>query len=93
MLGTAIGQAKDRGQMQFIYYYAEKEADSMLALVTDSDFGGGGTDSKGHWLQFTYGVNKSWAIGAQYFINETHLASGSSSDYNRLMIDMQWKWK
>ena len=93
MLGTAIGQAKDRGQMQFIYYYAEKEADSMLALVTDSDFGGGGTDSKGHWLQFTYGVNKSWAIGAQYFINETDLASGSSSDYNRLMIDMQWKWK
>jgi hypothetical protein len=93
MLGTSIGQAKDRGQMQFIYYYAEKEADSMLALVTDSDFGGGGTDSKGHWLQFNYGVNKSWAIGAQYFINETDLATGSSSDYNRLMIDMQWKWK
>ncbi len=92
-LGTKIGAAKDRGQMQFMYYYADKEADSMLALVTDSDFGGGGTDSKGHWLQFNYGINKSWAIGAQYFINEVDLASGSKSDYNRLMIDMQWKWK
>jgi hypothetical protein len=92
-LGTKIGQTKDRGQMQFTYFYADKEADSMLGLVTDSDFGGGGTDSKGHWLQFNYGVSKSWTIGAQYFINEVDLASGSKSDYNRLMIDMQWKWK
>jgi hypothetical protein len=92
-LGASIGQTKDRGQMKFTYLYADKEADSMLGLVTDSDFGGGGTDSKGHWLQFNYGVNKSWTIGAQYFINEVGLASGSKSDYNRLMIDMQWKWK
>jgi hypothetical protein len=92
-LGTSIGQTKDRGQMKFTYIYADKEADSMLGLVTDSDFGGGGTDSKGHWLRFNYGVSKSWTIGAQYFINEVDLASGSKSDYNRLMIDMQWKWK
>ncbi len=93
LAGTRIGAAKDRGQMQFTYYYADKEADSMLGLLTDSDFGGGGTDSKGHWLQFNYGVNKSWTIGAQYFINEVDQLSGSDSDYNRLMIDMQWKWK
>jgi hypothetical protein len=92
-IGTKIGQAKDRGQMQFTYYYADKEADSMLGLLTDSDFGGGGTDSKGHWLQFNYGLNKSWTIGAQYFINEIDVASGNRSDFNRLMIDMQWKWK
>ena len=93
MLGTKLGQAKDRGEMQFTYYYADKEADSMLGQLTDSDFGGGGTDSKGHWLQFNYGVSKSLAIGAQYFINEVDIVSGSKSDYNRLMIDMQWKWK
>ena len=92
-LGAKIGSAKDRGQKQFTYFYADKEADSMLGLLTDSDFGGGGTDSRGHWLQFNYGVNKSWTIGAQYFINEVNIASGSKSDYNRLMIDMQWKWK
>lgn len=93
LLGTKIGQTKDRGEMQFTYYYADKEADSMLGLLTDSDFGGGGTDSNGHWLQFNYGVNKSWVVGAQYFFNEVDIASGSKSDYNRLMIDMQWKWK
>ena len=79
--------------MQFSYYYADREADSLLGLLTDSDFGGGGTDNKGHFLQLNYGVNKSWSIGAQYFINETDISSGNKSDYNRLMIDTQWKWK
>ena len=93
ILGTKIGQTKGRGDMQFVYFYADKEADSMLGMLTDSDFGGGGTDNKGHWLQLNYGVNKSWVVGAQYFINEIDLASGSKRDFNRLMIDMQWKWK
>ena len=92
-VGTKIGQTKERGQMQFSYLYADKGADSMLGVVTDSDFGGGGTDSKGHWLQFNYGVSKSWTIGAQYFINEIDLSTGSKRDYDRLMIDMQWRWQ
>ncbi len=92
-LGATVGQAKDRGEVQFTYYYADKEADAMLGLLSDSDFGGGGTDSKGHWLQLNYGVNKTWTIGAQYFINETDQAVGGDNDYNRLMIDSQWKWK
>jgi len=92
-VGTRVGQAKDRGQVQFSYLYADKEADSMLGLLTDSDFAGGGTDNKGHFLQLNFGVNKSWSIGAQYFINESDLSSGSKTDYNRLMIDTQWKWK
>lgn len=91
--GAKLGQTKDRGQAQFSYYYADKEADSVFGLLTDSDLGGGGTDNKGHFLQLNVGVNKNWTIGAQYFINETDIASGSKSDYNRLMIDTQWKWK
>ncbi len=92
-LGGTIGQAKNRGEMEFTYYYADKQADSMLGLLTDSDFGGGGADSKGHRLHFTYGMSKTWAIGAQYFINEVDVASGNKSDYDRLMFDFQWKWK
>jgi len=92
-IGTRIGKAKDRGQMQFTYLYASKEADSMLGLVTDSDFAGGGTDNKGHFLKFQYGVNKTWSVGAQYFINEIDVSTANRRDYNRLMIDTQWKWK
>ena len=93
LLGARLGRSKDRGQMQFTYYYADKAADAMLGLLTDSDFGGGGADNKGHWMQVNYGVSKSWTIGAQYFVNEIDLASGSKSDFNRFMIDTQWKWK
>jgi len=92
-LGATLGRAKNRGEMQFTYYYADKEADAMLGMLTDSDFGGGGSDGKGHWLQFNYGVSKSWTIGAHFFINEIDLASGNNSDYNRVTIDTQWKWK
>ena len=92
-VGTRLGQAKDRGQFQFSYFYADKEADGVLGLLTDSDFAGGGTDNKGHFLQVNYGVSKSWTIGLQYFINEIDISSGSKRDYNRLFLDTQWKWK
>ena len=91
--GARIGQAKDRGQIQFSYYYAVKEADSLLGLATDSDYGGGGTDNKGHFLHLNYGVNKNWSIGAQYVINKTDVRSGNERDYDRLMVETQWKWK
>jgi cell division protein FtsB len=92
-LGTRIGQAKDRGQFQFSYFYADKEADSTVGLITDSDFAGGGTDNRGHFFKVDYGISKRWSIGAQYFVNETDISSGARRDYNRLMIDTQWKWK
>jgi hypothetical protein len=92
-IGTRVGKAKDRGQFRFSYFYADKEADAMLGLLTDSDFAGGGTDNKGHFLQLDYGVNKTWTIGLQYFVNETDISSGNKNDYNRLMLDTQWKWK
>jgi len=92
-MGARIGKARDRGQMGFSYYYASKEADSMLGLLTDSDFGGGGTNTRGHFMKFTFGMNKSWFLGATYFINEIDINSGSKRDYNRLQLDAQWKWK
>ena len=92
-LGTRVGQAKDRGEIQFSYLFADKEADAMLGLVTDSDFAGGGTDNRGHFFKFDYGISKTWSIGAQYFINETDVGFGAKRDYNRLMLDTQWRWK
>jgi hypothetical protein len=92
-VGAKVGQAKDRGQMEFYYFYTDKQADALLGLLTDSDFGGGGTDNKGHFFKFTYGINKTWSIGAKYFINEIDVSTGNKKDYNRLMLDTQWKWK
>ena len=92
-LGGRLGEAKDRGQVRFSYYYAEKEADALLGLLTDSDFAGGGSDNSGHFFKIDYAMSKNWTIGAQYFINETDVSSGARNDYDRLMLDAQWKWK
>lgn len=92
-LGAKVGQAKDQGQMEFYYFYTDKQPDAMFGLLTDSDFGGGGTDKKGHFFKFTYGVNNTWSVGAIYFINEIDVSTGNKKDYNRLMLDTQWKWK
>ncbi len=91
--GFRAGQAQERGQFQLSYFYARKEADSLLGLLTDSDFAGGGTDNEGHFFKLSYGINKSWSIDAQYFINELDISTGTKTDYNRLMLDTQWKYK
>jgi len=92
-LGTRIGKAKDRNQWQFSYWYAEKEADAVFGLLTDSDWAGGGTDNEGHFFKVQAGINKNWSVGLQYFLNETDVASGSPNDYDRLVLDTQWKYK
>lgn len=92
-LGTRVGKAKDFNQWQFSYWYAEKEADALFGLLTDSDWAGGGTDNEGHFLKVQAGINKNWSVGVQYFKNETDVASGSKQDYDRVMLDTQWKYK
>ena len=92
-LGTRIGQSKDRNQWQFSYWYAVKEADAVFGLLTDSDWAGGGSDNQGHFFKIQAGINKNWSVGLQYFMNETDVASGSKTDYDRLMLDTQWKYK
>jgi hypothetical protein len=91
--GVRAGQARDRGQVRLSYFYAKKEADALLGLLTDSDFAGGGTDNEGHFLRAQLGINTAWEIGVQYFINEIDISTGTKRDYNRLMLDTAWKYK
>jgi len=90
--GTRIGKTRKAGDWQFSYWYADKEADALFGLLTDSDFAGGGTDNKGHFLKLAYGVNKSWALDVQYFINQIDVST-NEKDYNRLMLNTSWKYK
>ena len=91
--GAKVGNAKDAGQWAVGYVYQDLEADAAFGLTADSDFGGGGTDSKGHKLSAAYGLNKLTALKVAYFINEVDVASGSKSDYDRLQLDIQFKFK
>jgi len=90
--GVKIGKAKDAGQWSAGYVYEDLEADAALGLTADSDFGGGGTDVKGHKLSAAYGLNKMTALKATYFINQIDAGIGNKHDYNRLQLDVQFKF-
>jgi hypothetical protein len=93
LLGAKFGSAKARGTWDISYFYEKLEADATVGLLADSDFGGGGTDAKGHVLSGTYAFHKTWSFKATYFINEIKLASGDPRDYDRLMLDLNYKFK
>jgi hypothetical protein len=92
LFGVKYGSAKGKGTWDATYFYEKLEADSTVGLLADSDFGGGGTDAKGHVLSGTYAFHKNWNFKATYFINEIRLASGNPRDYDRLMLDLNFKF-
>ncbi len=91
-LGFQLGSAKNRGEWQFGYVYQKLEADSVLGLLTDSDFGGGGTDSKGSVIKGSYAIIKNFNANFTYFINDVGLKSGDPIDFKRLQLDLSFKY-
>jgi hypothetical protein len=93
LFGARYGSAKARGTWDLGWFYEKLEADATVGLLTDSDFGGGGTDSKGHAFSGTYAFHDNWNFKLTYFLNEIELASGSPRDFDRLMLDLNFKYK
>lgn len=92
LLGAKYGSAKKKGTWDITYFYKKLEADATIGLLTDSDFAGGGTDAKGHVFSGTYAFHNNWNFKATYFINQIDLASGDPKDYDRLMLDLNFKF-
>ena len=92
LFGVKYGSAKAKGQWDVAWFYEKLEADAVLVLLTDSDFGGGGTDAKGNVFQGTYAFHERWNFKATYFLNQNNLASGNARDFDRLQLDMNFKF-
>ena len=91
--GFKYGKTSKRHDWDFGYMYKHLEADAALGLLVDSDFGGGGTDAKGHVFKASYGLAKGLAAKFTYFINDAGLKSGDPIDFNRLQLDLSFKYK
>jgi len=91
--GFKYGKTSKRHDWDFGYMYKYLEADAALGLLVDSDFGGGGTDAKGHVIKASYGLAKGLAAKFTYFINDAGLKSGDPIDFNRLQLDLSFKYK
>ena len=91
-LGFKYGSAKNKGEWQFGYVYQRLEADAVLGLLTDSDFGGGGTDSKGSIIKGSYAIYKNFNANLTYFINDVGLSQEDTIDFKRLQLDLSFKY-
>jgi len=90
--GGAVGKVADPGTWQASYVYQDLEADALIATYTDSDFGGGGTDNKGHVIRGKYSLRDGWALAGSLFLNEVDEFAGNPHDYDRLQLDLEFKF-
>ena len=93
LLGAKYGSAKKQGTWDITYFYEKIEADAVVGLLTDSDFGGGGTDNKGHVVSGSYVLDTNWTFKATYFNNDVDISTGNPKDFERLMLDLSFKFK
>ncbi len=90
--GVKLGKAAAPGTWDAAWIYQEVERDAVIGTFNDSDFGGGGTDVKGHILKANYSVAKNWTAALTYFLNEIDENIGAEKDYQRLQADLQFKF-
>jgi len=93
VFGARYGKASGKNTWQIGYAYERLEKDAVLGLLTDSDFGGGGTNAKGSIFTGTWGLTKSLNAQFTYFLNDILIASGNPQNFNRLQLDLSFKYK
>jgi len=91
-VGAKVGSASNDGDMEFSWTYQDIEADAVIGTFNDSNFGGSGTDSDGHILKAKYAVSKKIALGGTLFLNNADRFQGTEHDYNRLQLDVEFKF-
>ena len=91
-IGTKFGSAKSKGSMEYSWIYADIEADAVIGAYADSDFGGGGTDAKGHILKVKYALSEKIVVGGTVFLNDMDRFQGIEHDYQRVQIDLEFKF-
>lgn len=90
--GGKLGSAKKKGTMQLVYTYQDVEADSVIGTFNDSNFGSSGTDSDGHIVRYKYALTDKATIGGSLFMNSIDRFQGVEKDYDRIQIDIEFKF-
>jgi len=93
VLGIKAGKVRNKGDFGFSYAYQDLEADAVMGAHTDSDFGGGGADTRGSKISAALGLSKNTKLQATYFDTEYGGANSSNNhNYDRLQVDLQTKF-
>jgi type II secretory pathway pseudopilin PulG len=99
LVGFQIGKVKGPGSWQFKYYYEDIESNATLALLANSDFGGGGTNGKGSVFSAGYGLTKQTNLKLTYYLVERNsdnlnvINNGDEFDADTMQADINFKFK
>lgn len=91
--GYALGARLGVGKADFGWSYVDVEADAVIGTFNDSDFGGGGTDAKGHILRASYPLRSGVSLAGTLFLNEVEEFQGEAHDYTRFQLDVSFAFK
>jgi hypothetical protein len=69
-VGLKLWDAKSKGQYEIGYWYEYLEADATLSLFPDSEFGGRGTNAKGHIFKVRYNLTDYIYLSLGYWYVE-----------------------
>jgi hypothetical protein len=91
-VGVVLGKASNAKTWEAGIAYQSLDKDALFAQIIDSDFGDGKTDSEGWFLKGGYAPVKNVTLNATYFINTLNKDVGVELDYNRLQLDINYKF-
>lgn len=90
--GLTLGRASAPGSWELGYAYHDMEKDSLFAQVVDSDMADGQTDIRGHAVTGGYAVSRALRLNLTYFKSELAVSSDDKRDYDRLMLDVNFRY-
>ncbi len=79
-------------RLALAYTYRDVDADAVLGIFTDSDFGVGSTDVSGHTFESSLDITDGVAVKLTYFKSETGDSTGSGTDVDRVFLDFTFKY-
>ena len=90
--GAKMGAADKPREMEFAWMYQDIEADALIATFNDSNFGGGGTDARGHILKARYAYSDNIIFAGAFFMNKVEGFQSIEHDYNRFQLDVEFNF-
>jgi hypothetical protein len=91
-VGAMVGKASNAKTWEAGLFYQEMDKDALFGQWIDSDFGDGRTDSEGWVLKGGYAPVKNFTVNGTYFFNTLNKDAGVDLDYDRLQLDLNYKF-
>jgi len=91
-IGVTLGKAGNAKTWEAGLLYQSIDKDALYAQFVDSDFGDGTTDSEGWVIKGGYAWVKNVTFNGTYFINTRNKDVGTELDYDRLQLDVNYKF-